>query len=119
MDYIKVRFYHNIIKKWDAGFNSSDVAFEIEYREYTLDGELVGYGTEQFSNPRWRDEIVYATPYFWDGERRNKGGHRWFDELYTVKIRKSERKYVREFFRRKALKISRTGRCEVIQLRYF
>lgn len=58
---------------------------EVPYKEYREDGSLRCTGTEDFSGKRWS-----ATPirfiYTWDGEKRNKGGYRWFDYQGSVRV---------------------------------
>ena len=45
----------------------------IAYREYDSEtGELVGVGSEDFSQARWKSEIEGRFIWTWDGERRNK-----------------------------------------------
>lgn len=51
---------------------------EVEYKEYREDGSLKATGTEDFSANRWASTPIRFV-YTWDGERRNKGGKRWFD----------------------------------------
>ena len=69
---------------------------EVEYKEYREDGSLKGIGTEDFSTERW-SAIHWGFVYTWDGQRRNKGGHRWFDfeGSYRTDDIKAFRKYMR------------------------
>jgi hypothetical protein len=52
--------------------------YEVEYKEYRQDGSLKAIGTEDFSTKRYNN-LEGRAVYTWDGEKRNKGGYRWFD----------------------------------------
>ena len=81
----------NIWKHWDEQLNRDiAVQFEIEYHEYDPEtGELVGIGSEDFSQDRMK-EIKSHWIWTWDGEKRNKGGYRWFENRGCVKYRASD-----------------------------
>lgn len=69
---------------------------EIAYKEYNEYGELIGVGSEDFSKERY-DQIVHKQVFSWDGEKRNKGGKRWFDDFGFVTINKRDSKIVKEY----------------------
>lgn len=58
---------------------------EVNYKEYRADGSIKQTGTEDFSAKRW-SSIPYRFVYTWDGQRRNKGGRRWFDFEGMIRI---------------------------------
>ena len=60
------------------GTNNGGAYLEVEYKEYREDGSLKQIGTEDFSAERWA-AVPMRFVYTWDGQRRNKGGYRWFD----------------------------------------
>ena len=68
---------------------------EVEYKEYREDGSLKQTGTEDFSAKRW-SKVPIRFVYIWDGQRRNKGGKRWFDYdgLYRTDDPKAFKKYI-------------------------
>ncbi|WP_373262356.1 hypothetical protein [Hungatella hathewayi] len=70
---------------------------EIAYKEYNECGELIGAGSEDFSRERYNREIVHKQVFSWNGEKRNKGGKRWFDDLGFVTIIKSDSKIAKEY----------------------
>ena len=85
---------------------------EIAYQDINpATGELEGVGSEDFSPAREGRDIEYKWIYTWDGQKRNKGGHRWFTCHGTIKYRKSGRKAVQEYLKNKY-------HAEVVQLRY-
>ena len=85
---------------------------EISYIEYDSEtGEIVGSGSEDFSPAREAQDIDYKWIYTWDGQKVNKGGHRWFDCRGTIKYRKSGKKGVMEYLKNKY-------NAELVQLRY-
>lgn len=74
---------------------------EISYKEYDEYGELIGAGSEDFSGERYNREIVHKQVFSWDGEKRNKGGKRWFDDFGFVTINKRDSKIVKEYLSNK------------------
>ncbi|MBR6507487.1 MAG: hypothetical protein IKT37_07815 [Clostridia bacterium] len=68
---------------------------EIEYKEFREDGTLKQTGTEDFSVKRWA-AVPLRWVYTWDGQRRNKGGYRWFDldGSYKTDDPKAFKKYI-------------------------
>lgn len=68
---------------------------EANYKEYRADGSLKQTGTEDFSSRRWAT-LPIRFVYVWDGEKRNKGGHRWFEYLgaYRVDDPKELKRYI-------------------------
>ena len=109
----KVRIYGKELQRWTAtDLSGREITTQVEYsyKEYNEAGELVGIGSEDFSPERMRAELDNPSVYTWDGERRNKGGHRWFDYRGFYRIRKSERQAF------KALMKKRYG-AELVELR--
>lgn len=68
---------------------------EIAYTEYREDGTVKQIGTEDFSAERW-SKMPMRFVYTWDGQRRNKGGYRWFDYdgAYRTDDPKAFKKYI-------------------------
>lgn len=62
----------------------NDDYFEVEYTEYSEDGDIINEGTEDFSQKRYNSIPVYEI-WVWDGQRMNKGGKRWFDHVQTIR----------------------------------
>ena len=73
---------------------------EFEYKEYDENGDLIGVGSADFSLERKKRELVNKFVYIWDGERRNKGGHRWFECVGTVTYTRNDARAVKEHYRR-------------------
>lgn len=98
---MKIRIYGKTLETWkheDERGRMVTVQRELAYREYDSEtGELVGVGSEDFSQARWKSEIEGRFIWTWDGERRNKGGHRWFEEQGYITYRKSDRKEVKRY----------------------
>lgn len=98
------RIYGKELERWthedDRGIQRM-VQVEIEYKEYDENGDLVAAGSEDFSFDRWKKNLVTRFVYTWDGERRNKGGHRWFDYIGAVTYDKKHSKEVKKHFERK------------------
>ena len=65
--------------------------YEIKYTEYDENGEKIAVGTEDFSRERYNNLKDYRI-FTWDGEKRNNGGYRWFEEEAYVKIDRKNRK---------------------------
>ena len=95
----KVRIYRNNPKQtWvcEVGTTPSGypiikcIQSEYEYREYNLNDELVGWGTEDFSADRLKTDMVSGYVYGWNGTKRNKGGYRWWTCLGFYRVRKSD-----------------------------
>lgn len=112
---VTVRLYGKTLNRWTA-FSEAlgreiETQTEVAYKEYDSEtGDLVAVGSEDFSPSRWRSEVSRKWVHTWDGERRNKGGHRWFDDRGLYSFRKSERKAVVDYLRK-------VYAVEVIELR--
>lgn len=107
------RIYGKRVQEWtheDENGRERLVQVEIEYKEYDEDGDLVGIGTEDFSLERMKKTLVTRFIHTWDGKRRNKGGHRWFDYVGDVTYNKQDGKEVKRHFERKY-------NAELVQLR--
>lgn len=109
------RIYGKTVQTWkheDERGREVIAQREIEYREYDLeDGSLIGTGTEDFSEQRYRDQFIEKLVWVWDGEKRNKGGHRWFEYVGTVAYARGKAANIKKY-----LKIKYND-AEVIQLR--
>lgn len=102
---MEIRIYGQTLNIWrsvDETGRQRIVQKEIEYKLYDTETcGLVRAGSEDFS-PECYDKIVSEKfIYTWDGQKRNKGGHRWFDCQGIIRFRKSERKQVIDFLKRK------------------
>lgn len=73
---------------------------ELPYKMYDADNnyELVADGTEDFSEDRYRD-IMTRLVYVWDGAKRNKGGHRWFNCFGYIRYHRKDTKTVKEYIK--------------------
>ena len=63
----------------------TDAYLEVNYKEVRDDGTVKCTGTEDFSAKRWASTPIRFV-YIWDGERRNKGGKRWFEYVGAYRI---------------------------------
>lgn len=100
-----IRIYGKTLEIWTAlderGYERITQR-EISYREYDSETcELVGFGSEDFSPEREKMELENRWAWTWDGERRNKGGKRWFEDHGLVKFRKSEKAEVKRYLQSK------------------
>ena len=88
-----VRIYGKTINTWKAWETYTwkgetrereiTTQYEIEYKEYDENGNLVATGTEDFSRERYR-QIDTQWVWVWDGVKQNRGGHRAFECMGTV-----------------------------------
>ena len=83
--------------------------YEVEYMEYRENGELKQIGTEDFSHARLCKEVKSRYIWTWDGMKRNKGGHRWFECCGLIHYT-GQTKYVKAFYKD-------IYKCSVIELR--
>ena len=98
------RIYGKEIERWtheDEHGRERTVQVEYEYKEYDETGDLIGTGTEDFSYDRMKKQLVTRFVYTWDGERRNKGGHRWFDFEGSILYNKKDGKEIKKHIERK------------------
>ncbi len=115
MTYETIRIYNRKNLRTDinaAEHSYTDGYLEYSYTEYrVIDGvaSLKGKGTEDFSINRYNSEMHCKGIYTWDGERRNKGGHRWFDYRGFVD-------YIGSTKALKAVMMQKYG-CEEVSLR--
>lgn len=112
---VTVRIYGKVLTRWTA-INEQGREFttqyEIAYREYNTETlELVGIGSEDFSAARYGKEVRWQGVFTWDGERRNKGGNRWFDYRGGITYRRSERNAIKDYMKK-------LYNAELVQLRY-
>ena len=73
---------------------------EFPYKEYDKNGVLCGVGSEDFSADRYHKEMMWKFVWTWDGVKRNKGGHRWFECYGMVRYTRKDVKAVKEHFKR-------------------
>ena len=107
----KVRIYGKELERWyvtDERGRDICRQIEIEYKEYDIEtGELVGAGSEDFSNQRYKDTLLLKMVWTWDGKKRNAGGHRWFEYSHTVKYIKGKgkevKRYLKNYYKRAGL----------------
>ena len=106
------RIYRNIINTWthieeiDYRGEVREVEratqYEIEYMEFDSETfEVVAAGTEDFSKDRFHKEMLDKLVYTWNGEKRNAGGHRWFEHVTSVKYRRGDAGHVKAFYKNK------------------
>lgn len=102
---MKIRIYGKTLEIWtaeDERGRNRITQREISYHEYDSEtGELVGAGSEDFSPERQKRELEDRWAWTWDGERRNKGGKRWFEDHGLVRFRKSEKAEVKKYLQNK------------------
>ena len=106
----RIRIYGKVVNTWKATeeytrngetFERPVITqYEIAYKEYDEDGNLVGIGTEDFSRERYRT-IDRKQIWTWDGQKRNKGGHRWFDYEGDVTCNLNQLAAVRKLMEKK------------------
>ena len=105
-----VKFYGKTLNTWTHMvtriWNGREVEeekpsqYEIAYNQYTMDGERIAKGSEDFSPERRRDALKTYTVCTWDGEKRQSGGNRWLEERMRVTINRSDRKAAMEIIRK-------------------
>lgn len=98
----RIRIYGKELQSWtatDENGREKTTQVEYSYTEYNENGEKVGTGSEDFSLERLRTEILDGRVFTWDGERRNKGGYRWFTDEGFYRIRRSDRKEFTELMK--------------------
>lgn len=87
--------------------------YEVEYKEYDKDGNLVAVGTEDFSAERAR-VLDNKWVWTWDGKTYNKGGHRMFDCQGSIKIDLNHTQEVYKYYLR-----NKYSDATLIQMRTF
>lgn len=104
----KIRIYGKELNRWFATVEKNGrqttvtTQIELEYKEYDIEsGELVGTGSEDFSKERYDNNIIKPDVHTWDGERLNKGGHKWWDYRGYVTINKTDRKALKQYMENK------------------
>ena len=109
-----IRIYGKELERWtydDEKGRERTYQIEYAYKEYDAETmDICNAGSEDFSLDRWNSEIEKRWVYAWDGNKRNKGGYRWFENQGYIKFRKSEKKLVKEYLRKKY-------NAEIIELR--
>lgn len=102
---MKIRLYGKTLQEWttqDENGREWIIQSEISYRDIDIEtGDVVATGSEDFSPERKRRELTRKWLYTWDGERRNKGGKRWFECRGLITFRSSEKGAVKEYYQRK------------------
>lgn len=100
----RIRVYGKKLNEWyhlDQNDRNRLAQVEYSYKEYNEDGELVGIGSEDFSSARLKGDMSSFWVWTWDGERLNKGGHRWFECRGYVKCRRSDKKAYKKLAQKK------------------
>lgn len=109
-----VRIYGKVVNRWwgeDNKGRKTVIQEEIEYKEYDAEtGELRATGTEDYSPERRNKEVASHWVYTWNGEKRNKGGYRWFEDHGEISYRKSGKKALMQLLKNKY-------NAELVQLR--
>lgn len=107
-----VKFYGKVLNTWTHmvtyttlrgnTFEEEEAPsqYEIAYRQYSMDGRRIAEGSEDFSPERRHDALKTYTVCTWDGEKRQSGGNRWFEERMRVTINRSDRKAAMEIIRK-------------------
>lgn len=102
---MKIRLYGKTLEIWTAEDEQGRKRItqrEIRYYEYDSEtGERLGIGSEDFSPERQGIELEDRWIWTWDGERRNKGGNRWFEDHGLIRFRKSEKAEVKRYLKNK------------------
>ena len=99
------KIYGKTLNTWTAYDEKYDcdvtVQREIAYREYYKDThELKQIGSRDFT--KYTDhEMTDAWVWSWDGEKRNAGGHRWFQCEGMIKYSTGDSKAVRAHLMKK------------------
>lgn len=100
-----VRIYGKVLNTWkseDLRGRTIITQKEIAYTDYNIEtGEIVGVGSEDFSYERYKKEVNEKFVYIWDGTKRMKNGHRWFDCCGMIRYKRSERKKVLRYLKNK------------------
>ena len=109
-----MRIYGKVLETWEAydwelGCHVP-VQYEFSYKDYDMDGRLIGSGSEDFSPARKRMAMSERWVWTWDGKKRNRGGYRAFECQGLIKYRDSDRKDIKEFLKNKY-------GCELVELR--
>ena len=76
---VNLKGIYSTITYGDSGAIGNAIAFNPTMPVYREDGTLKQTGTEDFTPERWNKQTHTRFVYTWDGERRNKGGQRWFE----------------------------------------
>lgn len=99
----KIRIYGKTLNRWTAAQTINDIErdvttqIEIAYKDYYLDGTVAGSGSEDFSPERYRKEIATYEARTWDGNKRNRGGHKAWDQRDTYTIKRDNLKMLKYF----------------------
>ena len=96
-----VRLYGKVLNSWKVRDEQDRLILrqlEVEYKDYDITtGEVVGVGSEDFSADRWNKTIITKEWWTWDGQKRNAGGHRWFDYVGYISYQRGKGREVREY----------------------
>lgn len=100
-----IRIYGKVMETWTSINEKGRETItqeELAYKEYDVETlNLIGIGSEDFSPERRHAETEKRWVWTWDGKKRNKGGFRWFECQGMTEIRKSEKKAVKAYFKKK------------------
>ena len=98
-----MRIYGKDLMRWIANDETGRehlTQIEYAYEELDTQGKRIATGSEDFTPQRLRAQTIRGYIWTWDGEKRNKGGNRWFDNRGYYRIRKSDRKEFIEMIKR-------------------
>ena len=81
----QIRVYGKTIEEWGTDVNEFGSKVwtqrEIAYTDYDSEtGEILAVGSEDFSMNRWNSYTAQFWIKTWDGQRRNKGGYKWWED---------------------------------------
>lgn len=104
-EYETMKVYGKTLNTWthmvtvDLGWKKYEeertAQVELSYTEYNANGDKIGKGSEDFSVERL-NSLKYYRIFTWDGEKRNKGGYKWFEEQRLVRINPTNRKHLKD-----------------------
>ena len=97
-----MRIYGRTLNTWyatDEEGRTRVSQIEVEYTDRNQDGQIIAEGSEDFSPERWKTSVCRKGVWSWDGNKLNRGGHRWFDFHTVVTYRKKDGKAVKAFYK--------------------
>jgi len=74
---------------------------ELAYTEYREDGSLKQTGSEDFTPERLKQDTEEKWIWIWDGQKRNAGGHKWWECIGCYRISKGGRKVMEKIIKAK------------------
>ena len=80
-----IRIYSKRLRTW-CGYDGQLEQVELAYKDYDLDGNVIGAGSEDFSHRRLVEQTELRAMCVWTGDRRSDGS-RWFDIIGLIRFR--------------------------------